>query len=179
MLQEVFTARFNEARKQNRLTLRDISDKTGISPSAIGHYSRGSALPTLEGAMNIAAALGVSLDWLCGQKATVDYTTAFSTYDEVTSAIFKLVNTPGLRSFHEYKSQDGNSDVRRNVVTITILQDEIIGEFAYKLERMMDLTKGSVAEHNLSREWAEGRMRALKGKEIIPAITPYTPPEEE
>lgn len=61
-----FAERFTQARTQKKFTLKQLSEQTGISVSALSHYANGANLPPLDAAVKIADALAVSLDWLCG-----------------------------------------------------------------------------------------------------------------
>lgn len=59
--------RMQALRKQRDLSLQDVADRAGLSKSHIWELEQGRAKnPTIESAVNIAAALGVSLDYLTG-----------------------------------------------------------------------------------------------------------------
>ena len=55
-------------RKQQRLTIKQLAIKSGVSASAIGCYEREKADPSLFAAACIADVLGLSLDYLAGRK---------------------------------------------------------------------------------------------------------------
>ena len=54
-------------RKDKGITLKQLSDKTGISFSAIAMYERGSAEPSLEKIQRIAEELGVNVEDILGE----------------------------------------------------------------------------------------------------------------
>lgn len=68
---EKFAQRLQQARESKKLTLKRLKEKTGISMSALSHYSSGINLPPLDIAAKLADALDVSLDWLCSAEPEV------------------------------------------------------------------------------------------------------------
>lgn len=62
-----FGLRLNRARTEKGLAARELADLSGVHMSVIYAYESGRSLPKLVNATYIAAALGVSLDWLIGR----------------------------------------------------------------------------------------------------------------
>ncbi len=59
-------------RKEKGLSREELGDEVGTSGAIIGRYERNEITPSVEVALNIANALGVSLDFLVGSaSATV------------------------------------------------------------------------------------------------------------
>ena len=63
---KLFIKRMNARRKQLQMPYRVLVEKTGISMAALNGYVLGRTLPNIVYAYSIAAALGVTMDWLCG-----------------------------------------------------------------------------------------------------------------
>lgn len=67
---QTFSSRLKEARKKSGLSQKELADKVQVSQGTISAYEKGTgdkgSGPTIEKVARIAAALDVSLDWLCG-----------------------------------------------------------------------------------------------------------------
>lgn len=64
---EVFGKNLQTERKKQvpRMTQDNLAEKTSLTVQTISDYERGKKFPTLENAVAIANALGLSLDYLC------------------------------------------------------------------------------------------------------------------
>ena len=62
-----------ELRKEKGLTLRDLADKCGVSPSTISNIENGDKTPKVDNLFYIAKALGVTLNDLVKEVRAVDY----------------------------------------------------------------------------------------------------------
>lgn len=63
----MFAERLTLVRKQLKLSQANVGKIIGINGDAYGRYERGEVKPTIEMAVKIANALGVSLDYLVGK----------------------------------------------------------------------------------------------------------------
>lgn len=63
-----FARRVDEVRMQEHLTKNALAERAGMSVPGMYNILCGRCNPSLFCAMNIAKALDVSLDWLCGLK---------------------------------------------------------------------------------------------------------------
>lgn len=59
-----------QARKSRGMSQEDLASMIGTKGPAIGRYERGVAKPTIEVAVKLADALGISLDFLVGKVDT-------------------------------------------------------------------------------------------------------------
>lgn len=71
----IFAERLKEIRTKRNLKQNELAQRVGVTPQTISAYEKGGAVsngknPTLENAVEIAKALNVSLDWLCGIETT-------------------------------------------------------------------------------------------------------------
>jgi len=62
-----FSKRLRRARNYRKLTQDQLEELSGVSRCQISLYERSDRLPTLQSAVMLADALGVSLDWLAGR----------------------------------------------------------------------------------------------------------------
>lgn len=60
----MYHERIKEARKQKGLTQKQLAEAAGIAVGSMSAYEKGTQEPPVGAAYRIAAALGVSLDWL-------------------------------------------------------------------------------------------------------------------
>lgn len=70
------TYRIKEMLDQNNITQKELSEKTGITESAISHYVRGDRVPRGANLMKIAKALGTTADDLLSGDKEMDKETA-------------------------------------------------------------------------------------------------------
>ena len=64
----VFAERLKQTRQKKDLNYKQLSESSGVTSTALSHYEKGDKMPNMESAAKIAAALGVSIDWLCGNE---------------------------------------------------------------------------------------------------------------
>lgn len=63
----VFSARLRSAMKANLLTQSKLAEITKIRQTTVSDYLNGKTVPAADVFMRLAQALGVSMEWLCGQ----------------------------------------------------------------------------------------------------------------
>lgn len=59
-------SRLSRIRKEHKIGQGELAEKVGIHANVLGRYEREEATPSVEMAVKIADALGVSLDYLVG-----------------------------------------------------------------------------------------------------------------
>lgn len=64
----VFSARLRSAMKSNSLTQSKLAEITKIRQTTVSDYLNGKTVPAADVFMRLAQALGVSMEWLCGQE---------------------------------------------------------------------------------------------------------------
>ena len=64
-------------RREHLLTQEDVAKNLGVTRQTISNWETGSALPTIDKAMELAAIYGVSLDTLVGSNYSVDKPISF------------------------------------------------------------------------------------------------------
>lgn len=62
----IFATRLRSQREDAGLSLRELSEKTGISYQALHHYEKGDRDPSIWNVKKISDFFNVSIDWLIG-----------------------------------------------------------------------------------------------------------------
>lgn len=65
---KTFAQRLKQARKEKKISQRDLSDLTKINRADIGLYETGKKLPSLDNFIKISRCTGFSADWLLGME---------------------------------------------------------------------------------------------------------------
>ena len=65
-MNQTFCSHLKNLRNGRQMTQTTLSQAIGIDQCTISNYERGTTIPPLDTAAEIAAFFGVSLDWLCG-----------------------------------------------------------------------------------------------------------------
>jgi len=84
-----FSARLNSLRRAKGLTQSQLGELAGISSAVVSKYETGRT-PPLDAAINIARALGVSLDYLCGLSNECQTDDNFTTHRDLLRLLFRL-----------------------------------------------------------------------------------------
>ena len=63
---EIFISRLDQARKEKGLTQRELANKVGVTEVSMSRYINGTRVPSGPIVVNIAKALGISVDYLVG-----------------------------------------------------------------------------------------------------------------
>ncbi|MDY5350091.1 MAG: helix-turn-helix domain-containing protein [Candidatus Ventricola sp.] len=83
--------RLSVLRKEKKLTLRELSEKVGITAAALSSYEKGQKEPSLSFAIKLADFYGVSLDDLCDRKPVTNE--RYSFLYSITCFILMVFNT--------------------------------------------------------------------------------------
>ena len=66
---EIFISRLDQARKEKGLTQRELAGRVGVTEVSMSRYVNGARVPKGPIVVNIAKALGVSVDYLVGTSS--------------------------------------------------------------------------------------------------------------
>lgn len=64
---KIFSQRLRKARELRKMSQADISERTGLQPSAISHFETGRRMPSFDNLKRLADALNVTTDYLLGR----------------------------------------------------------------------------------------------------------------
>lgn len=62
-----FDKRLSELRKAKKYSQEELAKKVGVHTNVMGRYERGEAKPSIDIAIKLAEALGVSIDYMVGK----------------------------------------------------------------------------------------------------------------
>lgn len=137
MSPETFATRFKEAREKKNITIKALQPLVGASPSAMNGYATGKTLPPLDVASKIAKELGVSLDWLCGNKEREDTDIAIRTCADVAAVLDEIVSKFDNATIDFY-ADDNYTDYGGNTIYYTSVKIE--SKALYHYYRQMEST---------------------------------------
>lgn len=94
-----FSARLKQARNSANMTQSQLAEKAGMTQSKVSTYEseKCTSVPGLDAAAALAAALGVSLDWLAGISDELKPTTEISGRDFLKQLIDLLLHDEASR----------------------------------------------------------------------------------
>ena len=111
--------RLRELRMKKGLTLRGLSQKTGIDFSTLAFCERGQRNFSMNSLSTLADFFGVSTDYLLGRACEDDYTEPSITDEEVKKKYFKTTPKPIrsfrsllIRAYKPFRSAKNNSQMR-------------------------------------------------------------------
>jgi len=154
-IDSVFAERLKEVREKRGLSLTGLSKLTDVKVQSLSTYEATGPkrkTPTIANAARLAAALGVSLDWLCGLTRS-ERGTKLESYGDATSQILDLGE-------QLYKVQIESAE-KENYVAV-VLYDSVLGSFFREYDKMRSLLhKEKVITEELFDLWLSDRMNKL------------------
>lgn len=150
----IFQERLTKSRQSAKLNYKELSQKSGVTATAISYYEKGEKSPTLESAMKLAVALNVSLDWLCG----------LSKGENIEND-----NTALLRNFiyifDEYDGELINASIRMNSESTAFLLKLCLSKNLYDfLEEYRNISRLKKSSDIITDEMIETLKNALIDK---------------
>lgn len=101
----LFAERLKEARQKADISQAELSRRTGIASATLSSYEKGK-MPPIDKAFQIAQALNVSLDWLCGCDAESSMNNDDFTPEQAMNALLVVLSINGL--YCDTKDDMGN-----------------------------------------------------------------------
>lgn len=93
-----FATILRNERKNRKITLRELSEKIGISYSSLGKYERGEYEPDINTIIKISAFFDVSVDYLLGLTPIKNYKTIGTLYDKnLINSVDQLEIDPDIK----------------------------------------------------------------------------------
>lgn len=156
---EVFGKNLKKIRSTKGLTQAELAEKAQISPQMVSSYEKMKKDPSLTNAVNIAAALGVSLDSLVtGEMDGIMSTVRLNTYGDVAREIITLQQVLHAKlSVDDYDPDDCDG---RYVETITF-EDDTLAPFFSNTRDMLDLLNRGTINDDLFNSWLAGQLSLM------------------
>jgi transcriptional regulator with XRE-family HTH domain len=93
-----FASILRNERKTKKITLRELSEKIGISYSSLGKYERGEYEPDIKTIIKLSSFFDVSVDYLLGLTPIKNYKTIGTLYDKnLINSIDQLDIDPAIK----------------------------------------------------------------------------------
>lgn len=163
----IYCDRIKEARKKKGMTQKQLAANAGISVGSMSAYEKGSQVPPVDAAYCIAAALGVSLDWLFneGISTTEDRTSARS-FGDVARAFLVMVDAGLLqRSRQEYIEDTNARDVSFLRITTDLEEGNKLIPFIEGVYKLTELVMYRTIDKEIYRTWV---VKTLEDLDKIP-----------
>lgn len=173
-----FSARLKDRREELGLTQADLAAKVGVSSQTISAYERnsntksGGKMPSLDKAFEIAGALDVSLDWLCGKDASTpseinNVADLLEYLRHITGYVHCLAGASTLELQEEdvyFETNDLGEEVA--VTTVKIAQLKIcnwaLANFLESRNKVYKLCMDGVLSKDVYDSWYVGELEKLK-----------------
>lgn len=179
MNKEIFVARLKDARERKNLTLKELSEKCGISLSAMNRYVGMSSVPTLEVASAIAQTLDVSLDWLCGLQDDESNSSTVTTGKLIRILSQLLTTTTIINRNGEQQKVAQFEQWNNGNVFIEIDQSSIPSIMDFNSWRsFMELYRDGTIDDDMYTAWIDKKAKELDSV-VLPVHTGFTAVETD
>lgn len=180
----MYYQRIKEARQNKGLTQKQLAEAAGIAVGSVSAYEKGSQVPPVDAAYRMAAALGVSLDWLFNENMTEaeskgtagslgDVARAFlvfvdagilgSSKCEHVSWRESLIDfTEPMQAFYALAEEDTGGEIA-NVLRVTADLPEESGliPFIEGVYKLMELVHAGTIDREIYQTWLSKKLEEL------------------
>ena len=170
---ERFAAALREARAREKMSQKDLSEKTGIATSTISSYENGGKTPSLDIAVKIAMTLGISLDGLFQIEAA---TSAENTFGEVIRLVDQIGASKHTKGITVISERTHEKDMRIEIHLQA--SDDLHGkDWAQEFARKWNSLLSTVTEDKELREmysaWLDKKIAEASRCTIISDDLPF------
>ena len=182
-----FCTRLRECRLKMQMTQKELATKAGIATGTLSAYETGAKKPSVSVAAQLADALEVSLDWLCGRESTQNDTFP-KTYGELFRMLIRLHENSSPRvmlnseeiEFDEYiqkyhpkmpeedqmflvddytsRDQEGEEYFYNVSLAIIIIRDDILASFFKGWNNIENLHNEKIIDDEMYQLWIDKRI---------------------
>jgi len=154
---ETFARRLRDKRESLKLTQAQLGEKIGVTSQAISAYEKNiqgnGKSPTLDKLIQLANALGVTVDWLCGIDNQDN--AELMNYGEAIELIDKLVFAFPQATTNYELLDDFSESANINII------DNTLAEYASRRDKMAALLKDGTIDDTLYKAWFDGEKAKL------------------
>lgn len=156
---ESFGKNLKKIRSAKGLTQAELAEKAQISPQMVSSYEKMKKDPSLTSAVNLANALGVSLDSLVNDEmGGITSTAKLNTYGDVAREIITLQQA--LHAELSLDDYDPDGYTGRYVEAITFEDDTLAPFFSNTRDMLALLNRGTI-NNDLFNSWLAGQLSLL------------------
>lgn len=149
---KIFAERLQSIARERDLTQKDLAQLCGVSQGAMSSYLRGEKLPLISTACEIAAALGVSVAWLCGESMPDIQP---RTYAQLIEQILLMVDVAHI--VVETDRPPMTEARYENIALVSV--DPVIVSFFKDYHRVKALYLDGTIDQEMYDAWIEKRLR--------------------
>ena len=124
---EIFISRLDQARKEKGLTQRELANRVGVTEVSMSRYVNGARVPKGPIVVNIAKALGVSVDYLVGtssvKKRQTNADKIRNMSDEELAEFIEQISTDSMETI-SFGTKEYNEIWERKETALEWLQSE-------------------------------------------------------
>ncbi|MBQ0037297.1 MAG: helix-turn-helix transcriptional regulator [Clostridiales bacterium] len=171
----IFAKNIKRLREEKGMTLKELAETIGVSPQAVSAYQKAGTengkAPTLDKAIDLASALGVSIGELCGstgateEKTLGDIALLFAYMMEHWLSAH-VISVPG-------KCTGGQYSFSESYPALAFSPDSEIGKFIVDYSKMRDVRNSGTIDQQLFDRWVEGTISRLSGINIQTEDLPF------
>ena len=181
-----FAQRMKRSRGRLGIKQKDLAERVGVTPQTISAYENADVggkgkNPTLENAVEIAKALDVSLDWLCGMEHSQPKPDREMTLGDCARMISEMFSWGTVR-FSEKTETDGRfvgdpyegGQFEEFEVTYPVIMftDGELKKFVTDHKKMHSLLDSKTIDRDLFNGWLAGRLADLDKKPCRTQLPP-------
>lgn len=173
--QDVFSLRLREARERKELTQKQLAELAKVTAASISAYEKinSAKSPSIDIAIQLAKALGVSLDWLVGisDRRSIECGSGAgrSPLTEYLSAIVSLADLGGTVEIVEEEGRIPTSEGMYwgtiPIARITFEQERIV-EFCNGLRKMLAVCNDGTIDRRSFNDWLKGFLTRFDGYHV-------------
>ena len=180
----MYYQRIREARTRKNMTQKQLADAAQIAVGSVSAYEKGQKVPPVDAAYRMAAALGVSLDWLFNENMTEeeskgtagslgDVARAFlvlvdagllnsSKYEHISWRDSLIGFTEGTRAFYAHAEEDLGAGIN-NVLRITadLPEESRMIPFIEGVYKLIELVLMGTIDREIYQTWLSKKLEEL------------------
>lgn len=170
----MFHEKLAEARKARNMSQRQLAEAAGLSSGSVSAYEKGIKIPTVDSAGKIAAALGVSLDWLLNDAPIAEATKpAVGSVGDAARAFLVLVEAGVLEATQHERISRMESLLLDKAATAGQLADAVLrmtidleaespmAKFIEGVYKLGMLVSDSTLDKDIYHTWLERELEKL------------------
>lgn len=161
-MENVFSERLSQIRREKKLTQKAAAELIGIQAASLSSYESGRKSPNLEIASKIAKAYGCSLDWLCGivETDTLSEKNSIPTRADAFNAFTTLCEFP----IGVYLSSDLEMDMGADysAVNIRITNARWLFGLVDTYKKLLDVYRSGAIPYEALAAWKEKKSKELE-----------------
>lgn len=161
----LFSQRLKEARMKKNIKQKELAEQIGVTPQTLSNYENASEattkIPTTIVVMELADALGVSMDWLCGRDFSAkSKASELTTVGDYARVLAEVITWSGVGL--SIKVEEVDSRYKMPQMAGIEFCDSDICEFLTHCKALLTLRHGNVISAEMFATSLSDRVSALE-----------------